>query len=783
MKIRFLFSLLLLTFTQLFSQHSISGKTVDNEGAALPFATVIVQSIDDKQIVSSGSTGVDGTFELSEIPAGLYNITFDFIGFNKITVDSVNVSGTVNLEPVTLGATEQKIEEVVIKADKAKPTLGIKSKKFKVDENANAAGGTAVDVLNNLPSVDVDQDGNVSLRGSSELRILIDGKPTGLRGEDIGAVLAQISADDIENIEIITVPGAKYDAESAGGIINIELKRSKKEGKSASLNFNYGHFDKLNAGGRMSYKKNRLSINLNYGFRHGTFTFDRLSSTKNSELDSLIEFIIVGNGDNNTPSHLGKISLDYQLSDKSKIGINSNISSGNRITNRDSYYDWDNQDVNGITHPDVSIERNSFSTMKKTNLVNGLYFSHKFKNKASIKLSSTHSFQGHDGEGSFEQEGLVQSDINILNGHEFTENLDISIPYEKGKTEFGSQFTYRTLDNKYSFTSEDPLLTSFSNDFVYQDEVTALYFSQSFAIGKSEFDLGLRSEYTHSNSSNSSTNLDRIRGYWMHFPSANIRLPLNDVNDLGFNYSRRITRPNARQLNPSPSLADPFSLHIGNPDVIPASNDIMELLWLNKNKKFTVQTTAFYQLRLDRVRRIRFVDENAVSTVQWVNYDREDYYGLEIFTRIKWASWFTTNFSANAYERLTDGSNISDTYVTRYFGWDGKFGCSLKLPRDWKVLYNAEYKSRKQIVIGTIQPRYFMDLAVQKKIMENKGKITVRLSDVFNTRQFEIETLVENFEQSGVYKRETRILFLGFSYNFRGIKEKKEKIKNIREIY
>ncbi|MFT6745995.1 MAG: iron complex outermembrane receptor protein [Glaciecola sp.] len=778
MYFRLLILVSFLLLTQLtIAQHAITGTLSTSETKeAIPFANVILYELGSDSIVKFTGSDLKGLFVLKDLPAGKYRLSIDFIGMKSYTIDSLAVYKTIHLGELSLNRTVE-LEEALIQSEKPQVELKLDRKTFNVSDNPANEGGNASDVLSNLPSVDVDQDGNISMRGSSELRILIDGKPTGLKGEDIGVVLAQIPANTIKDIEIITVPTAKYDAESAGGIINIILKENKRKGTSGNINASYGTLDRVNLSTLVGIKKEKISLHLSYGLRTGTYKFDRYSLSKNSTIDSLNQFTIIGEGNKKQISHLGKVKLNFKISSKSELGTNSVISAGNSNNRRITDYLWEFNTI-----PYHLSTRDALTDQNKLNLVNSIYYNRKLKNDGKLSLSSTYAHALTNSLGNFTEATLIQEETNDLIADDYTQNLDFTVPRKKLKWEFGSQYTHRIIKNEFLYQSDDPTFGSLENNFDYYDDITAAYIMPSVKLVSWSVTAGYRIEHINSSSKNSSTNLDVNRNYFMHFPSFNLSKKLNDKNELGANYSRRITRPNARQLNPSASLADPYSLHVGNPNITPATNDVSEVTWLRKSKKITFQSTLFYQIRKNRVRRIRFVDDQGVSTVKWVNYKGEDYYGFEIFTSYRPHKSFTVNASANIYERDTDGSNISEQYVAKYYGWDSKINMSLKLPKQFLIVLKGEYKSATEIVIGTIGERYHMDFSLQKKLLKKKAKLTVRLADIFNTKQFRIATLVDNWDQSGTYKRESRILYISFNYNFGEMKNKKTpKIKNLRQ--
>ena len=757
--LRFLLLILLsLALNLSYGQHSVKGKVfTDDTQEPVPFANVLLYELPQDTLIQYGGTDLEGNFVLSSVPKGWYRLQIDFIGMQPFQIDSLAVFKNINLGRLTL-QTGIELEEVVIQLDKPETELKIDRKTFNVAQSQVSAGGTATDVLNTLPSVDVDEDGTVSLRGNSNLRILIDGKPTGLSGSDIGLVLKQIPANTIEDIEIITVPSAKYDAESAGGIINIILKKNARGGKNGALDLTWGTLDKVNSSVSLGHRTLKWDISGTYGFNGGKYWLDRRSNSTNATIDTLNSFLIETTGWQKQPAHLGKINLAYRPDTLNEIALNSSFSYGQERRMQEINYEWD------YTYGSTSELRKSDLAGARTNWSSGLFYKRDLKNKSFLKFMSSHVYFDDAGQGDFFQEGEFQDENDRTWGNEFTQNVDLSLNLKPLKLELGGQQTHREIENDFVFNLHSSN-TSISNLFNYKEDVTALYVVAGKKNKSWDFSAGYRVEYTHAESENRSTNLDITRFYFNHFPSLSVLKKINKTNQLGFNYSKRITRPNAVQLNPSPSLADPYSLYSGNANLIPATNDVSELTWINKSDQMTFSTTAFYQLRLDRVRRVRFVTDEGISTVQWVNYKREDYYGLEFFINYKIGKMISTNFTINIYERLTDGSNIDPNFVAEYFGWDAKLNTSIKLPKSFSLQLIGEYKSRKEIVVGTILPRYFVDASIQKLMLKERAKLSVRLTDVFDTRQFLIKSSVNNWDADGRYKRESRILFISFNYN------------------
>lgn len=743
------------------AQFTIKGAVMDQTTKELiPFATLVLTKSSSDTVVQSTSSDQKGQFKFLEVSKGWYDLKIMFIGYPTTKRDSIWVNSDLNLNNVPI-QTSVEIEKVVIKNKKQNTVLKLDKKVFSISENPNSIGGTATEALNNLPSVTVDDEGNISLRGSTNLRILIDGKPTGLTGEDIGLILQQIPASSIENIEVITVPSAKFDAESAGGVINIVLKKEKKQGNRGAFSGNWGTLDKINLAGNWGLNRKKIQLNFNSSAQTGTFSSNRTATSQNSAIDTLDLFNTQGQGSRLKRNLLGKVSFTYLINDSSKIDASSSGNIGESITTNDTYYDWF---YNNGTSTE-SLLRITQNDDQSTNVINSISFDKQFKQQTHLQLSSTHNYIAKVGNGIFDENTNPQQESSKQTTNDYIQNIDITKKYEKGKTELGAQYTHRTINNVFNFLENNTGL-NIGNNYKYSDDILAAYLVQSFELKSWEIAVGYRMEHTNSNSNNQTTNEVYKRNYFLHFPSLNLAKKINKQQRFGLNYSKRVTRPNARQLNPSPSLSDPFFLRAGNPSLVPATNDVSELTWVYKKKQQSFQSTLYYQYRKNRVRRVLFTDSKGVSTLQWVNYDREDYYGIELVGNFEIGSHFNNTISGNLYERNTDGSNIDPNYKTRYWGWELKYNFNITLPNSFIFSANAQYLSAKGLVFGTFQPRYFVDLALSKSVFKKKGKVALRLADAFNIKDYRIDTQINDWNRNVQFKRESRILFISFNYSF-----------------
>lgn len=772
-------ALLLVHLTSISQTGVITGVINDAPTkTVVPFCNVILFDVTDS-IIDGTITTEQGTFELAGVKYGTYYLSVQSLVHMEFRTDTFIISkvktaknfASINLSSagaISTGEVSISVERAAVKIEPAKKTFDAKA-------TGADAGGTAVDVLNNLPSVDVDDAGNVSLRGNTNIRVLIDGKPAGFTAEDITAVINQLPANSIETIEIITVPSAKYDPEGVGGIINIILKKERKKGYRGSTSINYSTIDKVNARISLNLNKKKWSINTAYNYTDGTYWAKRTSDGLFATTDSTIEFDNARDNLKRKPNQSGKLNISYKLNKKTNMSLEGNISLINTLRIDSSQFYWN--------YNDVSTEKNTRNTdFEGTRLsANGQFtLNSQFKPNQSVSFLSRINGVSNPKTSHFTEPIVLQKENRDFGAQSFVNQVDFEFKIKNAKDdtangkfltiETGMKSANRQFTEEYLFYEFNPALTiyekqpDFSNDLNYGEIVYAAYGLTNFGNNTNKYSVGLRSEYSNITSKTDNGIYDKT--LLNFFPSASFSHAFSDKKTLSISYSKRIKRPRGRQLNPIPTYSDPFSLYVGNADLVPEKSHMSEISYLNLGKKMVFNATVFYQFRDDRLGRLSYTDSNAVSTIEWINFNYHQTLGLELFANYKFSKKIKFNGSSTFYNTWVDGQNFREGYITKYFGYDLKANLQYKIRKGTSITWTADYNSRRLAVVGVVLPRYGSDISIKHKVLKNKGSFSLRFTDIFLTRGFGIDVDTDGWQRDVRYRYESQLLWIGFNYSF-----------------
>ena len=780
----------------------VTGKVVDNKtNQPVEYATVALQSLKDSSIASGGITDAKGKFSLAEIKLGKYQLIVNFIGFERFISAPFSLGrdgiqkdfGTISL----FISKDNELAEVEVIVEKPLITTSIDKKVFNAEQSITSAGGTALDVLQNVPSVQVDQEGNVSLRGSQNVTVLIDGRPSGLTGGSRQALLEQIPASSIENIEIITNPSAKYDPDGMSGIINIILKKNKMKGFNGMISVQTGN-------GRLARNKaafstlNKHNINGSLGFRnqkinvYGNYTLNLRGRFSDGEVDrslertdSIISLEQFSYDDGNRNSNMLKAGFDYYVSPKSTI--TSSVTWNNRNRNETEeirFFNLINQDIKSISQRDNIEDRggNSWDL--------NIGFTQDFNKKGqNLALSLNHSFGNNYEEGIFKEElygtdgnQLTNNYLNQLNlqnnkNSVSTLQLDYVHPVnDKLKFETGYKSIIRHIDNDFYSETNNAVDVNLNNRFIYDEQIHAVY-----GIGAYKFNqkwsgqLGLRQEFTQYVSRLVDTDSVFPNSYIPLFPSAYLNYAFDQYSSLNLSYSRRINRPSIRALNPFTDYSNPLSIRTGNPFLTPEFVDSYELAYAKFTQKgVSINPSLYYKRTNDVITRVVRTDpevENRVLVKQ-ENIGFTDTYGAEIVFSGKVLPFWRMTISGNAYWNKTT-SNLTDIDLNNdAFGGNGNFINNFTVKKNTDIQIMSWYRAPRIFALGRIKQMGSVDFAVKHTIWNGKADISFRVADVFNTQRFAIildyyDTNTSAYiKQDALYDWESRNVFLGFTYRF-----------------
>ncbi|MBL4861461.1 MAG: TonB-dependent receptor [Crocinitomicaceae bacterium] len=644
-----LFFFLLIVSTHVFGQN-IRGTIQDAEGAPLEFASVRLFSSKDSTVVQGIYSIEDGSFVLNKVKYGNYYLKISFSNFETHVVDPVVIDSKKNID---LGLVVLNLDKVLelegVTATGSLDVLkaGIDKKIYVVADDISAKGGNVNDVLNNIPSIDVDQDGNISLRGDGNVTILIDGRPSGLILGDGQNLLDALPANSIERIEVVTNPSAKYDPDGTSGIINIVMKKNKLKGFNGIVSATAATGDLYEGNFAVSYRNKRFNTYLNYSFNYyeGSRNFSS-ELYRNVGTDSSINLFQDRIGTDFKTGNTLVVGTDFYINKRNVFGFSVTGSLGQRKRTGDlenRLYD----------NNDLLIDRwDRISEDPRRNRNFDLNLNHIFKlkeEKGEWSFNANQSFGDRDIQG-FYEELYYDAIENITNEAPLNQQLDnqqtngnttIQTDFEyilkkiQARIEAGAKMNLRTdniltysetLDTLTGVYAEDTLANF---DYKFKGSVYSLYAIFGQERGKFKYQAGVRGEYAEQFPQLISSNTSNLKTYVNLFPSAHVRYDLSAVSELSLSYSRRINRPKSRQLNPFTSYADPFNLRSGNPDLDPEYIDSYDFGYAFTKKKIILSASFFHRRTKDVINRVKLYRDNNTAIVTYDNIDKSVSTGFE----------------------------------------------------------------------------------------------------------------------------------------------------------
>ena len=724
----------------------ISGKVLDESGQSLPTANVVLYQNDD--IVTGASTDLEGKFEIIPPASGAYRLEISFIAYAKLVKTiTIPASKSLNLGSISLKPDKSSVLEEVNVVGEAKLFEFEQDKRvFNVAKDITSVGSNASDILNNLPSVAVDVEGNVSLRGSGNVRILINGKPSALVGSDPAAALRQLQGNVIEKIEVITNPSARYDAEGEAGIINIVLKKQNNAGLNGSFDVSAGTPHLYGAGATINYRKNKLNFfsNLSYQFRQspGSGTSNQRFDLPDTSYSFLRERKQLRGGSNATI----RFGADYDLGNGQTITGSFLFRPSLENNTVDLNYRDIDQDGNQVR----LINRFDDETETETSYEGSVNWQKVFNKDDKHKWTADFRYSVEDDRenSTITQDTLGRSGelIQLVDNLEYQSSYLFQTDYvhplgEKKSFELGSRATLRTINNDYGLDevlSDGSLIPdpTFNNQFTFIENVYAAYGIYNGTIGESmTYQLGLRGEITDLTTEVESDTLNN-RSYANLFPSTFFTYSISPLSDIQVSYSRRISRPGFRTLAPFFGFSDNRNFYSGNPNVNPEFTDSYETGYVRYFEKGSLYSGVYYRHRTGVIERITVVEErNGEEFTRFfpINLAVQDAYGLEFNFQYKFSKWYDVNANLNLFRAITVGdyegtdfgavnNSSSAQLINKFTFWDS----------DLQITFNMRGASQ------SAQSRrlgiYTLDIGWSKDIMKGNGTLTLAVRDLFNNR-------------------------------------------------
>ena len=768
----------------------LSGTIADaDSGEPLPYATVSAINREG-DLADGGIADENGFFKLN-IPPNNYTLNFENIGFESVATDIKPYTSNTNIGTIMLVSSVESLEGVDVVGQSAEVEIRLDKRVYNVGKNNLIRGGTVSDVLENVPSVSVDIDGNIELRGNNNVRILVDGKPSGLVGLGGIDALTRLPAESIEKVEVITSPSARYQAEGATGIINIILAKRFLKGLNGVFNLSAGKNETYSGSANLNYRKGKFNFFTNSGYsdrtNKGKAVQDNVYKTPLESVERYIEkrlFNRIRQGFNIN------VGLDFQMNEKSSLTMSylTNERDGDdRTINEQSQYQTDGVLVTNRFENEIDQEdSNQFS----------VDFEHQF-NKQGHKLTATLQTERNDETeisdiNSFFENGQTSDDSEINSTVESQErNLaQVDYVYPIGKnTQF--EAGYRSTDNKRMIDFEVQIIDdndtstidqNLSNVLDFEQEVHALYTQYGKKINSFSFLAGLRFENTRIfvEQLDSSSPLNN-KNYNDYFPTLNLGWEISPTASVTLGYNRRISRPNAWTLNPFQSRSSKTSYFQGNPKLDPSYSNGVDIGYLKQFKKVTLNSSVYYRKSTDAVSRVAIVTDetvfvNGIETPVIrrlpINLGTVEQFGVEFNTSLRLVKGMRTNASVNFFRRIEEGNYQGMSYDTDNTSWSGNLSNSYRLPFAIQSQFSLRYRGPNESSFGKSKGFLYTDLALSKDLLNDNATINFRFSDLFNTGKYDYQTITPVAVTDGIYQRREPTYILTFTYRFRQEKKR-----------
>lgn len=745
----------------LFAQPSkgvIKGKVVDAETQApLEYATITIFSQKDSSIITGDISNDQGVFIIEAAP-GTHFAKIEFIGFEsqiikEITLDNKN--RFVDLGTIKVGVNTETLTEVEVRAEKSTVQMALDKRVFNVGKDLANAGGNAADILDEVPSVAVDVEGNVSLRGSEGVQILIDGKPSGLVGIGNSNGLRSLPANLIDKVEVITNPSAKFEAEGSAGIINIVLRKQKKKGLNGSFDFTVGDPRILGTAINLNFRRKKLNFFTNLGINYGRNFGGGDSYQEFYRGDTTEITLIERDQDRGGISGNIRFGADYYLNETNtfttsflyRLGQDDNISTVD-------YQDFINNQNNFLERTfrtDEEIE-------DEAKLEYALTYTKKFEGKGHELVADIRFQDNTEKEGSDFNEVYFLSDGTLSNADQYFQRsnneegerrlitrLDYVKPFGKDhKLEAGYQGSYRKIKNDYlveelNENNEWVVFDGLSNDFKYDEDIHALYTSYGNKINKFSYQFGARVEYSDVVTELIQTNEINPRDYLNFFPSAFLTYDLPNNNAIQASYSRRLRRPRFWTLNPFFTLSDARNRFTGNPDLDPEFTDSYEIGHIKYWDKGSLGSAIYYRHTTGVIQRVitdvQVVDSLIITLRRPENLATRDDLGFEFNFSYNPFKWWRINGDMNLFRSIIDGSNVDDSFQADTYTMRGRLTSRTTIMKKTDLQLRVNYRAPRETPQGTTKAITSLNLGMSRDVFKKKGTLTLSVSDVFNSRK------------------------------------------------
>jgi outer membrane receptor for ferrienterochelin and colicins len=772
----------------IFNKIKVTGKIVDKKSnQPLEDATVTLKNQKNPKALSGGITNNKGEFDADVVP-GIYDITIEFISFKSIEIKGKSITEKTSLGTIALEDDASQLNEVVIRAEKSSVEIKLDKKVYNVGQDMMVKGGTVSDVLDNVPSVSVDTEGNVSLRGSDNIRILIDGRPS--YAVNIAEALRQLPADAIDKVEVITNPSARYDAEGGSGIINIILKKGKNQGFNGTLIASTGIPEAYGLSASVNYKTEKLNYFTTAGYNHRTNEGGGKTNSEYFNKDGSVKNFLDEDRDTKRTKDgfNGRAGVEWTVAPNTywtnAINYEKNTGEDNDLIN---YNNYDASHIfKGSSYRLNTGDTGSENASYTSNLIKNFNDKgHKLTVDASISRNTDDSQSIITGSDNYNNtlNNQVQKQAQL--------QADYVLPLGEGSQfEAGYKGNFGDLNNEYYVLDDQGVrIDNLSNTLEYKENINAIYTQYGFKKNKFSYLFGLRWEDTNIHVNLLDTNDFNTKKYNNLFPSAFISYQISDQSNFTTSYSKRLTRPRGRFMNPAVNYSSNVNVFQGNPDLDPSLTDKFDVGYIKRWEKVTFNTSAYFENTKDVFSFVRSPtgdDVNGIPVIlsRPINLGKEQKFGFEFTLNYNPFKIWRINSNFNLYNVKTTGENsytdtngdlIVQNLNNQANTWFARISSKLTLPYkiDWQL--NATYNGEQKTAQGKSLDQFSMNTAFSKDLLKDKATIAFNISDIFNTRIMRSYTYLENQTSYGEMQFRKRQFNLSFTYRFNKSKSDREK--------
>ncbi len=766
----------------------VSGLVLES-GSEIPmeFVNIVLFRARDSVMVTGTITDAAGKFNLKDLPFGRFYLTANFIGYEKLVVDSVMInpqSKSMNIGTIHLNLAATTLEGVEIVADKDRVSYQIDKKIVNVSQDLKSAGGTAIDVLENVPSVKVDIEGNVTMRGSGNFTVLVDGRPSVLEASD---ALQQIPSASIDHIEIITNPSVKFDPDGTAGIINVVTKKTKSSGLNGIVNASIGTNNKYSGDILLNYRTGKLNFFGGVDYRKWNMRAEGESENLTYSGDTTYYRLTDSRNRMNRDGYGFKAGMDYFLSDQATLTLSGKYGYYGFGRNR-------NGEMSFYSDPVISED---YATSLNTSEREGNYYEvtanylQKLDAKGQ-KLEVMGFFSNRTGDDLEEQEetptnadwesiGPAEDKIRTIeadNSFDYLIKADYTLPFgEKSKLEAGYQSRFYIDEERYDFYDYDTLFNAwtenelYSNDVDFRRDIHALYSTYANEWKGFGFQLGLRGEYSYRSVKNIKSAEASILERFDLFPSVHLSKGFLENQQVMLSYSRRINRVRAQMLDPFVSYMDPYNIRQGNPDLRDEYIDSYDLGYQYKFEKSFIALDVYYRVTHNLISRITTMQDNGLLLTTFENQDKDHTLGSELTWNGDVTKWLNLFATADVFYYRLQGESEGNTVDEDNFTWETRLTASIKLKHDIRFQLTGSYEGPNITVQGREEGYFMSSLSARKDFFERKLSVTLTGRDIFRSAKQEQTTSGDGFYNYSRFQRESPMIMLNVSYRINNYRQ------------